>query len=110
MAPDEVAQARVAELTQTERDVLARAAIFGTTFWAGGVTAMARLDGKPSCQTTVFSPDRSIEQTRRTLANLEERGYLVRSEPSALAGESEWSFVQGLERELRWSVAERYLS
>src|SRR5262249_39619011 len=43
LTPEEAAQARIADLSPTERDVLARGAVFGGVFWTGGVVALGRL-------------------------------------------------------------------
>lgn len=100
VSPAAAAQARVADLSPAERDVLVRAASFGMTFWTGGVIALGRLGAEPWDATTVFAPDPAIEETRRVLASLEERGYLQRGISSIIAGETEWTFSRAAERTL----------
>lgn len=97
---DEAAHARVAALTRAERDLLARASTFGATFWTGGVIALGRMGGQPLDPTTVFAPDPGIEEVRRLLAQLEERGYLERTPESVLSGESQWLWRSVEERQI----------
>jgi tetratricopeptide (TPR) repeat protein len=100
LAPEEAAQARVAELSPAERDVLARATAFGPVFWTGGVIALGRLGAEPWDATSVFAPDPSIDEVARLLDLLEEREYVVRLPTSSITGEVEWAFAQGTERAL----------
>jgi predicted ATPase len=77
---DEVkASARVSELSPSERDLLTRAAAMGNIFWTGGLIALGRLGAEPWDPTLVFAPDPSIEETKRMVGVLVERGYLKKS-------------------------------
>jgi tetratricopeptide (TPR) repeat protein len=98
LSPEEAAQARLAELTPAERDVLARGLAFGPVFWTGGVVALGRLGTEPWDATTVFAPDPAIAEVQRMLDLLAERDYLVALPASSVAGETEWSFAQAAER------------
>lgn len=100
LGPEEAAHARVADLAPAELELLARAAAFGPLFWTGGVVALGRLGADPWDPTTVFAPDPAIDEVWRMLASLAERDYLVRLPSSTIPGETEWSFAQGLEREV----------
>ncbi len=100
LGPEAAAQARVSALSAAERDLLTRAAAFGSLFWTGGVVAMGRLGGEPLDATTVFAPDPSIDEIRRILEDLADRDYLVKLPASTINGETEWSFGQDSERAL----------
>jgi tetratricopeptide (TPR) repeat protein len=93
-----LAGARVAELSLSERGLLARASAMGPVFWTGGVVALGRLGGDPWDPTLVFAPDPSIEETKRLLGLLDERHYIQKVEPMALDSEMAWSFVDSDER------------
>jgi tetratricopeptide (TPR) repeat protein len=98
LSPEEAAQARLAELSPAERDLLARGLAFGPVFWTGGVVALGRLGTEPWDATTVFAPDPAIAEVKRMLELLSERDYLVSLPASSIAGETEWSFAQAAER------------
>jgi tetratricopeptide (TPR) repeat protein len=100
LGPEELAQARLAELGPAERDVLARAVAFGPLFWTGGVVAQGRLGADPGDPSAIFAPDPAIAEVKRILELLAERDYLVRVPVSSVAGESEWAFAKGGERAL----------
>ncbi len=97
---EEVAHARITVLTPAERDVLARAAIFGDQFWTGGVVALGRLGASPPDEAAVFAPDPTITEIQQILENLRERGFLERVETSSIPEEIAWTFCQPLERHL----------
>jgi tetratricopeptide (TPR) repeat protein len=97
---EEVAHARITVLTPAERDVMARAAIFGEQFWTGGVVALGRLAASPPDEAAVFAPDPTITEIQRILENLRERGFLERVEKSSIPEEIAWAFCQPLERRL----------
>jgi tetratricopeptide (TPR) repeat protein len=100
LEPEAVAHARVAELSGAERDLLARAAVFGPVFWTGGVVALGRMGSEPPDCTAVFAPDPTINEVRTMLASLAERDYVLPMASSSLAGETEWSFCHEAERTL----------
>ncbi len=97
---EEVAHARITVLTPAERDVLARAAIFGDQFWTGGVVALGRLGASPPDEAAVFAPDPTITEIQQILESLRERGFLERVESSSIPEEIAWVFCQPLERHL----------
>jgi tetratricopeptide (TPR) repeat protein len=72
----------------------------GNIFWTGGVVALGRLGTDPWDPTMVFAPDPSIEETKRLLGLLAERGYVKSVEPQALDGEPTWCFASSDERAL----------
>jgi tetratricopeptide (TPR) repeat protein len=98
ICPEIRAVSRVAELSPSERDLLARAAAMGTIFWTGGLVALARLGSEPWDPTLVFAPDPAIEETRRMVALLAERGYLRRADTSYMGDEIAWCFTDPDER------------
>ncbi len=100
LSPEQAAFSRVAGLSPAERDLLARGAAFGATFFTGGVIALGRLGGTPPDPTTVFAPDPNIEQTRQMLVMLEARGHLERVREVQIAGETEWQFSVVSDREI----------
>ena len=94
------ASARVSELSPGERELLARAAAMGSIFWSGGLIALGRLGADPWDSTLVFAPYPSIEETKRMVAGLVERGYLKKAESSFMGDEAAWSFADVDERML----------
>src|SRR5580698_10605198 len=97
---EEVAHARITVLTPAERDVLARAAIFGDQFWTGGVVALGRLTASPPDEAAVFAPDPTITEIQQILESLRERGFLERVAKSSIPEETAWAFCQTMERRL----------
>ncbi len=101
LGPEAAAQARVATLSAAERELLGRAAAMGPVFWAGGVVALGRLGADPWDPTMVFAPDPSIEETKRLLLSLQERGFIAEAQSTILDGaDRAWSFVDATERAL----------
>ncbi len=98
--PEASAHSRVGQLSPAERDVLTRAAAFGSVFWTGGVVALGRLHAEPPDSTAVFAPDPAIEEVRGMLGRLAERDFILALPVSTVAGETEWSFCHELERDL----------
>jgi tetratricopeptide (TPR) repeat protein len=94
------AHARLTELTAAERDVLARAAIFGGEFWTGGVVALGRLDASPPDEAAVFAPDPTIVEVHRVLEGLRERRLVERLTRSSIPDETAWAFAQSVDRRL----------
>ena len=72
----------------------------GDMFWAGGLVALARLGAEPWDPTLVFAPDPSIEESKRLIGLLTERGYLNPIDHSYMGDESAWSFADPDERAL----------
>jgi tetratricopeptide (TPR) repeat protein len=106
LCPELRVSSRVAELSPGERELLARAAAMGTIFWTGGLVALGRLGADPWDPTLVFAPDPSIEETKRMVAQLAERGYLKRAEASYMGDETAWGFVDADERMLLLSTVD----
>jgi predicted ATPase len=98
--PEESSVARIASLSPLEREVLARAAIFGTVFWTGGVVALGRVTGEPTDSVAVFAPDQSILDLRDILAHLATRDLLAPVAESSLPGDAEWAFKHVRDAEL----------
>src|SRR5206468_4606054 len=97
---EEAAHARMTVLSAAERDVLARAAVFGREFWTGGVVALGRLDAEPPDQAAVFAPDPTIVELHRILEGLRERRFVDRLQRSSIPEETAWAFCQPLERRM----------
>jgi tetratricopeptide (TPR) repeat protein len=97
---EEVAHARITVLTPAERDVLARAAIFGGEFWTGGVVALGRMTVAPPDEAAVFAPDPTITEIHQILESLRERGFVERVGKSSIPEETAWAFCQTIERRL----------
>jgi len=100
LCPEIRAGSRVADLSPSERELLARAAAMGGIFWTGGLVALGRLGAEPWDPTMVFGPDPSIEETRRMVALLAERGYLKKAASSFMGDEIAWCFADEDERML----------
>jgi hypothetical protein len=92
--------ARVSVLNPSERELLSRAAAMGNIFWTGGLIALGRLGAEPWDPTLVFAPDPSIEETKRMVGSLAERGYLKKAESSYMGDETAWCFADVDERML----------
>jgi tetratricopeptide (TPR) repeat protein len=97
---EEAAALRAGSLTPTERDVLARGAVFGGVFWTGGVVALGRLGAAPTDDAAVFAPDPAIAEVRAILGNLADAGFVVRLPESVLPAEEAWGFRHALEQSL----------
>jgi tetratricopeptide (TPR) repeat protein len=101
LCPEAAAQARVATLSAAERELLGRAAAMGPVFWAGGVVALGRMGADPWDPTMVFAPDPSIEETKRLLLSLQERGFIQETQTTILEGtDRAWVFGDATERAL----------
>ena len=95
LGPEAAAQARMATLSSAERELLGRAVAMGSVFWAGGVVALGRIGADPWDPTMVFAPDPSIEETKRLLVSLQERGFLDQVSDKAYDFcDTAWSFVE----------------
>jgi tetratricopeptide (TPR) repeat protein len=110
LCPEIKATSRVAELSPSECDLLARAAAMGGIFWTGGLVALGRLGAEPWDPTLVFAPDPAIEETKRMVALLAERGYLKRAEASFMGDEIAWRFADADERMLLASTVDPEVS
>lgn len=100
LGPEARAGKRVAELSLSERDLLGRAAAMGDRFWVGGLVALARLGAEPWDPTLVFGPDPSIEESKRLIAQLAERGYVAKAKSSFVGDETAWCLADADERGL----------
>jgi tetratricopeptide (TPR) repeat protein len=101
LCPEAAAQARVATLSAAERELLGRAAAMGPVFWAGGIVALGRMGADPWDPIMVFSPDPSIEETKRLLLSLQDRGFIQEAQTTILeGGDRAWAFAESAERAL----------
>ncbi|HEX2659661.1 MAG TPA: tetratricopeptide repeat protein [Polyangia bacterium] len=100
LGPTAAAEGRIASLTAPERDVLVRAAVFGSVFWTGGVVALGRVGCEPPDPVCVFGPDQSILDIRAILEDLATRDLLEAVVESSLPGDNEWNFKHPLDVEL----------
>jgi class 3 adenylate cyclase/tetratricopeptide (TPR) repeat protein len=75
---------RLGGLSDTERAVLQRGAIFGRNFWTGGLEILG------------------IREADRTLRLLQRRGFVDRQRESTFEGETEWSFHHALLRDVTY--------
>jgi tetratricopeptide (TPR) repeat protein len=96
----EAASAHVMALTPAERDVLARGAIFGESFWTGGVVALGRFGAEPPDEAAVFGPDPTITEIQNMLESLCRRGFLESIADPSIPDETAWAFSHSLERRL----------
>ncbi len=95
---EDAVTARIATLTQDERDVLERAATIGSVFWLGGLVALSRLGGLvPAFWRGAGEPD--IARIRGILQELRERDYIIALPDSTFTGDEEYAFKHNLERE-----------
>lgn len=106
LCPELAVVSRVADLSPSERDVLARAAAMGDVFSTGSLVALGRLGSEPWDPTLVFAPDPAIDETKRLLGLLTERGYLRRADPKPLLDEVAWCFADADERMLLGSTVD----
>jgi tetratricopeptide (TPR) repeat protein len=118
---EEAIEARIAALSGDERDVLEKAAVFGSVFWAGAVVGLCRVQaqqarlsgvsGRALTEDLMLSPlaydwtDQNEPIRSRVLAVLDdlvERDYVLRLTPrdSSVLGDVEYVFKHNLEREL----------
>jgi tetratricopeptide (TPR) repeat protein len=81
---------RLNALNKTQRAVLQRGAIFGRSFWEGGLAAMG------------LSPDEEV------LVQLQQRGFVEAQNTSSFEGDREWRFQHNLMRDVTYeSVLKR---
>ena len=81
---------RLSNLSQTERAILQRGAIFGRRFWTGGVEALG------------------VSAGAEMLGHLQPRGFVDEQPESAFQGDTEWSFHHNLLQEVTYeSVLKR---
>jgi tetratricopeptide (TPR) repeat protein len=81
---------RLNALNKTQRAVLQRGAVFGRSFWEGGLGAMG------------LSPDEEV------LVQLQQRGFVEAQHTSSFEGDREWRFQHNLMRDVAYeSVLKR---
>ncbi|HEU4673432.1 MAG TPA: adenylate/guanylate cyclase domain-containing protein [Candidatus Limnocylindrales bacterium] len=83
---------RLDAVSETERAILARAAVVGATFWPAAVEALGEGDATP---------------VRDALDSLERRQLVRRQAPSSLAGEPEYAFWHVLLRDVAYEALPR---
>ncbi|MBA2540849.1 MAG: tetratricopeptide repeat protein [Deltaproteobacteria bacterium] len=105
---EEAIEARIAALENEERELLEKAAVFGSTFWVSAVIAMTRLD-TPAPESSPNALDLEWgqgEDVRRRVSDLisilADQDYLLmlEADDSSIPGEQEVVFKHNLERDL----------
>ena len=97
MSVEEAIEARIAALSQAERELLEKAATLGNLFWLGALVVLGRLDVDERNPSFAFEERARIEAT---LEELVERDYLLRMPDSSVPGEIEFIFKHNLEHDL----------
>lgn len=90
--------ARIAALSQRERELLQAAATMGPVFWVGGLIAVGRL-AKAAPRIWRMSEDEDEREIRTLLDGLVQRDFVLRVPHSTFAGDDEFVFKHNLERE-----------
>ena len=86
--------ARVESLSPRIREVLECACIFGPTFWAGGVTALARSQATGAEGWTVpWVSDQTASEVVEALGEALSLELIVRHDKTTIEGEGEYSFA-----------------
>jgi predicted ATPase len=111
LSVEDAVSARIAALSQEERELLERAALMGSVFWLGGLVALGRIDQASAELWQVASAD--ITRASTLLADLVERDYVLRLPDSTFGGDEEYVFKHNLEREalsrlIPMALAKRY--
>ncbi len=90
--------ARLAALSNQERELLERAAAMGSVFWLGGLVVLGRLGGRAP---EIWDPKLGDESAaiKAVLEDLVARDYVLRMPDSTFPGEEEYVFKHNLERE-----------
>jgi len=97
MSVEEAIEARIAALSQPERELLEKAATLGSVFWLGALVVLGRLDVDERNPAFAFEERARIEAM---LEELVERDYLLRMPDSSVPGEIEFIFKHNLEHDL----------
>jgi len=95
---DSLVEARVQQLDARQRRVLRQAAVQGTSFWLGALTACARLT-RPSGGDELWFDERLEEQVRKTLLELQAIDVIKFHGSGPFPGELRFEFRQGFERD-----------
>jgi tetratricopeptide (TPR) repeat protein len=95
---EDAVQARIAAMTQEERQLLEHAASMGSVFWLGGLLAIRRLD-LPTPAIWSSGETQDLVDLRTMLRELTERDYVLRLPDSTFPNEEEFVFKHNLERE-----------
>ena len=97
LSVDDAIFARISSLTPAERMLLEKASTMGGVFWFGALIALSRLGRSPP---ELWGGRESLAVNyQETLAQLEERDYILKLPDSAIPGEVEYAFKHNLERE-----------
>jgi hypothetical protein len=88
--------ARIAVLSAEEQSLLEGAARMGSMFWAGALIAIERATATPP---SFWDPENDQPKTRKLLASLAERDYVLKLPDSTFPGDEEYIFKHSLERE-----------
>ncbi|MCB9639671.1 MAG: tetratricopeptide repeat protein [Myxococcales bacterium] len=97
-----ILQARISRLQADERDVLQKAAVFGKTFWRGGVEMLQRYEGeiKPGWRVSEGVLLDRDDDAEEVLTRLEAQGVIQLNHTTTFEGEAQYSFVPSLLQEL----------
>ncbi len=98
---EQAVEARIAALLPEERDLLEKAAVFGSVFWLSGIVALTRLEGTGGAATG-WADDGLPAVLGKRIDALAERDYVLRLPPSdsSIPGDVEVAFKHNLERDL----------
>ncbi len=99
-----ILQARISRLSLEERDILQKAAVFGKSFWRGGVEMLYRqeVDLKPGWRLEeggITDRDDDLEQILETLVH---KGVLQYQSNSDFEGEIQYNFMPSLMYEIAY--------
>lgn len=98
MTVQDAVNARIAALSNEERNLLEKAATMGSVFWLGGLVVLGRIQQRSP---DLWDPARNEDEARiaHILEDLVDRDYLLPMPDSTFPGEKEYVFKHNLERE-----------
>jgi tetratricopeptide (TPR) repeat protein len=101
MSIEQAIEARIAALAPEERDLLEKAAVFGSVFWLSGLVALARVE-KGASHATGWTDDGVRAGFEKLVAGLSDRDYVLRlpAGDSSIPGDVEIVWKHNLERDL----------
>jgi len=97
-----ILQARLDGLLPAERALLQRASVVGRVFWDASVEALSQPRHKPGRAMSATEEILSRERIRSALAGLRRKELILRSESSAFAGATEYTFKHELLRSVTY--------
>jgi predicted ATPase len=98
IGPEAAVEARVEQLTKTERLLLQKAAVMGGVFWLGGLIVLDR-DGREPPEVWNANEEPGLAELSDCLAHLTERDYILRLSDSTFPHDVEYVFRHRSERE-----------